>query len=82
MTSGSGHEASPGHAPTQPYVQVFLIRSTGEVVREYETYISKVNLYRQRIWTAAHTGQGKLTWAEAKEEEEEARAALAKVQAS
>ncbi|KAL6772309.1 hypothetical protein ACKKBG_A29735 [Auxenochlorella protothecoides x Auxenochlorella symbiontica] len=59
--------------------EVFLIRSTGEVVREYETYISKVNLYRQRIWTAAHTGQGKLTWAEAKEEEEEARAALAKI---
>ncbi|KFM24030.1 DDT domain-containing protein [Auxenochlorella protothecoides] len=73
------YDIPDAHTHFQDNEEVFLIRSTGEVVREYETYISKVNLYRQRIWTAAHTGQGKLTWAEAKEEEEEARAALAKI---
>eukprot|EP00897_Mesotaenium_endlicherianum_P005892 jgi/Mesen1/5330/ME000266S04517 len=49
----------------RPGEQVFCIRYTEEVFRDYERYIQKVSMYRQRLWTCKATGKAGLTFEEA-----------------
>ncbi|KAG6548407.1 hypothetical protein Mapa_009893 [Marchantia paleacea] len=44
---------------------VFQVRFTKEIFRDYEEYLSHVNLYRRRLWTCKVTGKQNLTYEEA-----------------
>ncbi|XP_006647375.1 DDT domain-containing protein DDB_G0282237-like [Oryza brachyantha] len=48
-----------------PKEKVFQIRFTREIFREYQDYISRLNLYRQRVWTCKISGKSNLTFEEA-----------------
>ncbi|XP_043709053.1 DDT domain-containing protein DDB_G0282237-like [Telopea speciosissima] len=49
----------------EPNEQVFQVRFTKEIFRDYPTYLQKLNLYRQRVWTCKVTGKTSLTYEEA-----------------
>ncbi|RAL39826.1 hypothetical protein DM860_013027 [Cuscuta australis] len=51
---------------------VFQVKFTKEIFRDYDDYVKRVNLYRQRIWTCKLTGKSNLTYAEALASEEAA----------
>jgi hypothetical protein len=52
-----------------PESEVFVIRFTGEVFRSYEAYVSRILLYKRRIWTCEASGKEGLTYQEALESE-------------
>lgn len=49
--------------------EVFLIKNTGEILRDYEEYVQKVRLYRTPQWTCAYSGKSGLTYEQAIKEE-------------
>ncbi|KAL3528188.1 hypothetical protein ACH5RR_012844 [Cinchona calisaya] len=49
----------------KPQDQVFEIRFTKEIFRDYRDYLSRINFYRRRVWTCKVTGRGNLTYEEA-----------------
>ncbi|XP_042477159.1 DDT domain-containing protein DDB_G0282237-like isoform X2 [Macadamia integrifolia] len=57
--------------------EVFQIRFTKEIFRDYQTYLQRQNIYRQRFWTCKVTGKTNLTYEEALVSE---RRAMEKVQ--
>ncbi|XP_073003097.1 uncharacterized protein [Typha latifolia] len=44
---------------------VFQVRFTKEIFRDYQEYLKRLNLYRQRVWTCKVTGKSNLTYEEA-----------------
>ncbi|XP_077249744.1 DDT domain-containing protein isoform X2 [Tasmannia lanceolata] len=44
---------------------VFQVRFTKEIFRDYQEYLDRINLYRQRVWTCKVTGKTNLTYEEA-----------------
>ena len=52
-----------------PDSEVFFIPFTGEIFVNYETYISRLLLYKRRIWTCESSGKEGLTYQEALESE-------------
>ncbi|PIA47207.1 hypothetical protein AQUCO_01400117v1, partial [Aquilegia coerulea] len=41
------------------------VRFTKEIFKDYQEYLNRVNLYRQRLWTCKITGKSNLTYEEA-----------------
>ncbi|KAJ7551855.1 hypothetical protein O6H91_06G032400 [Diphasiastrum complanatum] len=52
-------------ADLKPDEPVFHIRFTKEVIREYQEYLHRINLYRQKVWTCKVTGKQSLTYEQA-----------------
>ncbi|KAF8011750.1 hypothetical protein BT93_I0017 [Corymbia citriodora subsp. variegata] len=48
-----------------PKELVFQIRFTKEIFRDYQEYLNRINLYRQRLWTCKVSGKSNLTYEEA-----------------
>ncbi|KAJ8769191.1 hypothetical protein K2173_000966 [Erythroxylum novogranatense] len=44
---------------------VYQVRFTKEIFLNYQEYLNRINLYRQRIWTCKTTGKTNLTYEEA-----------------
>ncbi|GAB2218840.1 hypothetical protein Droror1_Dr00002072 [Drosera rotundifolia] len=55
-----------------PDEQVFQVRFTKEIFRDYKEYLKRINLYRQRLWTCKVTAKGNLTYEEALVSEQQA----------
>lgn len=49
----------------EPRELVFQVRFTKEIFRDYQEYLKRLNLYRQRIWTCKVTGKTNFTYEEA-----------------
>lgn len=49
----------------KPNEQVFQIRFTKEIFRDYQEYLERINLYRQRVWVCKVSGKTNLTYEEA-----------------
>ncbi|MED6168175.1 hypothetical protein PIB30_009392 [Stylosanthes scabra] len=49
----------------KPDEHVYQIRFTKEIFRDYNDYLNRINLYRQRIWMCKVTGKTNLTYEEA-----------------
>ncbi|KAL6899769.1 hypothetical protein ACP4OV_006427 [Aristida adscensionis] len=48
-----------------PKEKVFQIRFTKEIFRDYQEYLKRLNLYRQRVWTCKLSRKSNLTFEEA-----------------
>uniref|UniRef100_A0A0D9W599 DDT domain-containing protein n=1 Tax=Leersia perrieri TaxID=77586 RepID=A0A0D9W599_9ORYZ len=48
-----------------PEEKVFQVRFTKEIFRDYQEYLNRVNLYRERVWTCKVSGKSNLTYEEA-----------------
>ncbi|XP_010912638.1 uncharacterized protein [Elaeis guineensis] len=48
-----------------PQELVFQVRFTKEIFQDYQEYLKRFNLYRQRVWTCKVTGKSNLTYEEA-----------------
>uniref|UniRef100_A0A0E0KQX9 DDT domain-containing protein n=1 Tax=Oryza punctata TaxID=4537 RepID=A0A0E0KQX9_ORYPU len=48
-----------------PDEKVFQVRFTNEIFQDYQEYLNRVNLYRERVWTCKVSGKSKLTYEEA-----------------
>ena len=59
--------------------EVWHYRATGETFTSYQDLLERQTLCRSRIFTSGYTGKNGLTFEEAKQEDEAAKAALAKV---
>ncbi|KAM1098999.1 hypothetical protein TB2_005526 [Malus domestica] len=44
---------------------VYQVRTTKEIFRDYNEYLNRINLYRQRIWMCKVSGKTNLTYEEA-----------------
>ncbi|CAK9316404.1 unnamed protein product [Citrullus colocynthis] len=44
---------------------VYQVRFTKEIFRDYNEYLSRINLYRRRVWMCKFTGKSNLTYEEA-----------------
>ncbi|CAN7141517.1 unnamed protein product [Brassica rapa subsp. narinosa] len=53
----------------QPQELVYQVRLTKEIFRDYQMYLKRINLYRQRVWTCKSTGKTSLTYEEALDSE-------------
>ncbi|CAN7068970.1 unnamed protein product [Brassica rapa subsp. trilocularis] len=53
----------------QPQELVYQVRLTKEIFRDYQMYLKRINLYRQRVWTCKSTGKTSLTYEEAVDSE-------------
>ncbi|KAJ4908630.1 DDT domain-containing protein [Raphanus sativus] len=53
----------------EPRDAVYQVRLTKEIFRDYQLYLKRINLYRQRVWTCKSTGKTSLTYEEALESE-------------
>lgn len=49
----------------KPNEQVFQIRFTKEIFRDYQEYLERINHYRQRVWVCKVSGKTNLTYEEA-----------------
>ncbi|XP_057972187.1 uncharacterized protein LOC131160480 isoform X3 [Malania oleifera] len=49
----------------KPSELVYQVRFTKEIFRDYNEYLNRINLYRQRVWTCKVTGKINLTFEEA-----------------
>ncbi|KAJ4965770.1 hypothetical protein NE237_017619 [Protea cynaroides] len=49
----------------EPNEHVFQVRFTKEIFRDYQEYLRRINLYRQRVWTCKVTGKTNFTYEEA-----------------
>ena len=63
----------------KPEEEVFLIKSTGEIVKDYKTYLEKMTEYRSSQWSCKFTGRSGLTFDEALAEEQRSTALLSEV---
>eukprot|EP00959_Pyramimonas_sp_CCMP1952_P237159 4956778-Pyramimonas_sp.AAC.2 len=45
--------------------EVFVIGFTSEVFRDYDEYLQRMSLYRQKTWTCKYTGKTGCTYEEA-----------------
>ncbi|XWS44546.1 hypothetical protein CRYUN_Cryun15aG0055300 [Craigia yunnanensis] len=48
-----------------PHELVYQVRFTKEIFRDYQEYLNRINLYRQRVWMCKSTGKSNLTYEEA-----------------
>lgn len=48
-----------------PNELVYQVRFTKEIFRDYQEYLNRLNMYRQRLWTCKVTGKINLTYEEA-----------------
>nr|CAB3484577.1 unnamed protein product [Digitaria exilis] len=48
-----------------PNEDVFQIRFTKEIFRDYQEYLNRLNLYRQKVWSCELSGKSNLTYEEA-----------------
>ncbi|KAL6650576.1 hypothetical protein ACP70R_009501 [Stipagrostis hirtigluma subsp. patula] len=48
-----------------PNEKVFQVRFTKEIFRDYQQYLNRLNLYRQKVWTCKMSGKSNLTYEEA-----------------
>ncbi|CAO3618011.1 unnamed protein product [Mucor fragilis] len=55
--------------PKRQSKEVWYLRSTNEVFKDYESYINKLTLYHQAIWECERTGKTNLTYEQALESE-------------
>ncbi|KAM5577940.1 hypothetical protein ABKV19_008323 [Rosa sericea] len=55
-----------------PNELVYQVRYTGEIFRDYDEYLNRINLYRQRVWMCKVSGKTNLTYEEALLSEEHA----------
>ncbi|CEP18139.1 hypothetical protein [Parasitella parasitica] len=55
--------------PKRQSKEVWYLRSTNEVFKDYESYINKLTLYHQAIWECERTGRTNLTYEQALESE-------------
>ena len=65
-----------------PALQVWVVSATGEVLRSYEAYLQKMDLYKQEVWSCKYTGKGGMSFEDAAECEKKAVAALQAVRAA
>ncbi|KAG8640744.1 DDT domain-containing protein DDB_G0282237 isoform X4 [Manihot esculenta] len=49
----------------KPHELVYQVRFTKEIFRNYQMYLNRINLYRQRIWSCKISGKANLTFEEA-----------------
>ncbi|GAB4836109.1 hypothetical protein Ancab_001026 [Ancistrocladus abbreviatus] len=56
----------------EPQELVFQVRFTKEIFRDYQEYLKRINLYRQRVWTCKVTAKTNLTFEEALVSEQQA----------
>ncbi|CAI0430908.1 unnamed protein product [Linum tenue] len=49
----------------EPKDLVYQVRYTKEIFHDYQEYVNRINLYRQRIWTCKISGKANLTYEEA-----------------
>ncbi|KAG6658687.1 DDT domain-containing protein DDB_G0282237-like isoform X2 [Carya illinoinensis] len=49
----------------EPNELVYQVRFTKEIFRDYQDYLNRINLYRQRVWVCKVTGKTSLTYEEA-----------------
>ncbi|XP_050205450.1 uncharacterized protein LOC126655355 isoform X2 [Mercurialis annua] len=49
----------------KPNELVYQVRFTKEIFRDYQMYLNRLNLYRQRIWSCKISGKAHLTFEEA-----------------
>lgn len=49
----------------EPHELVYQVRFTKEIFRNYQEYLNRVNLYRNRVWMCKSTGKTNLTYEEA-----------------
>lgn len=63
----------------KPTEEVFVVRLTGEVLRDYKSYVEKMTEYRAEQWACKYTGKSGLTFKGALEEEERSRDLLKEV---
>ncbi|KAK8301856.1 hypothetical protein V6Z12_D04G049100 [Gossypium hirsutum] len=49
----------------EPSDLVYQVRFTKEIFRDYQEYLNRINLYRQRVWMCKSTGKSNLTYEEA-----------------
>ena len=53
----------------KPTDEVFVVRLTGEVFRDYKTYLERMTEYRAEQWACKYTGKSGLTFKGALEAE-------------
>ncbi|XP_050371867.1 uncharacterized protein LOC126789845 [Argentina anserina] len=56
-----------------PNEVVYQVRYTGEIFRDYDEYLNRLKLYRQRVWMCKISGKTNLTYEEALLSEEHAK---------
>ncbi|GMI67774.1 DDT-WAC PROTEIN1 [Hibiscus trionum] len=49
----------------EPSELVYRVRFTKEIFRDYQEYLNRINLYRERVWMCKSTGKSNLTYEEA-----------------
>ncbi|XWS41143.1 hypothetical protein CRYUN_Cryun17cG0054800 [Craigia yunnanensis] len=49
----------------EPCELVYQVRFTKEIFRDYQEYLNRINLYRQRVWMCKSTGKSNSTYEEA-----------------
>ncbi|CAN1317014.1 DDT domain-containing protein DDB_G0282237 [Linum perenne] len=49
----------------EPEDLVYQVRFTKEIFRDYQEYVNRINLYRQRMWSCKISGKANLTYEEA-----------------
>jgi hypothetical protein len=49
----------------KPDEHVYQVRFTKEIFRDYQDYLNRLNLYRQRVWACKATGKTGFTYEEA-----------------
>ena len=65
----------------KPDEEVFELKMTGEVFREYKVFVEKMNDYRANQWSCKFTGKSGLTFSEALLEEQRSTDLLKEVSA-
>jgi len=53
----------------EPQELVYQVRLTNEIFRDYQLYLKRLNLYRNRVWTCKSTGKTSLSYEEALDSE-------------
>ncbi|CAE6091931.1 unnamed protein product [Arabidopsis arenosa] len=53
----------------EPQELVYQVRLTKEIFRDYQLYLKRMNLYRNRVWTCKSTGKTSLSYEEALDSE-------------
>ncbi|KAG7608588.1 WHIM2 domain [Arabidopsis suecica] len=56
----------------EPQELVYQVRLTNEIFRDYQLYLKRLNLYRNRVWTCKSTGKTSLSYEEALDSEKQA----------
>eukprot|EP00899_Mesostigma_viride_P003923 jgi/Mesvir1/13531/Mv24050-RA.1 len=56
---------APPPLDLKPEQEVFCVRFTGELFKDYSLYSQRMSLYRQRVWSCKFSGKGGMTYEEA-----------------